>query len=448
MTNLSDVAAAVRRCSRCGFCQEVCPTYAATGYEWAVARGRMRLVRHIVDASDSEDAEAASRLVEENVHSCILCGACTEVCPSAVPTTRVIAAVRAELGHTRGWGLPKRIILRATLASPRRLAFPAGLLRLYRRSGLSLVARRIGFQRLAKGLGHLEAFLPPSDRPPLRLSLANGSFSGSSPIAPRAGRQREYARSTSDRYPRRARVAYFLGCVTDNFFPAVGEGVIRVLEHNGYEVVVPQNSCCGMAHIAHGDPVGARRLAQRNLSLLLAIKADFIVSDCASCLDALKEYGDILDDPDADSFRSIACKIRDVSQLLVEEGFERPEGSLGTTATYHDPCHLARGFGVRLPPRQLLSSIPGLHYRELPEADHCCGGGGLFGVTHREISLRILDRKMAAFDQTEADVLCTSCPSCMLQLGLGLRRAFPGKRLAHPVELLMESYLRAERADN
>ncbi|MEW5933753.1 MAG: (Fe-S)-binding protein, partial [Bacillota bacterium] len=253
----------------------------------------------------------------------------------------------------------------------------------------------------------------------------------------------------------RKRVAYFLGCVTDNLFPPVGEAVIGVLERNGYQVVVPENLCCGVAHRAYGDVAAAEELARQNLAVLAGTGAELVVTDCATCAHTLREYGDLLaDDPrHAAAAAELSGKVREVSQLLVEEGFAEPRGAVEETVTYHDPCHLGRGMGVRAQPRQILRSIPGLEFRELPEADWCCGGAGSYNVTHHELSVRILERKMENFRQTGARLLATSCPSCLLQLGFGLRRGElaaragvgvpavqSGARVVHPVQLLWQSY--------
>lgn len=469
MSRLEQAADDIRRCNRCGFCQEVCPTYGATGYEWAVARGRVRLLRRVVDG----DELGAAAGLEEHLFSCILCGACQAACPSSVAADKLVTAARADLTEKWGLGLPQRAILHGVLQSPRRLAMPANLLRFYQKSGMGWAIRRTGLLGLSAGLDHLESLAPRLAKPRLRRILAgrDGRGKGLGGRSPAPGISYESPPGSLGR-PRRARVTYFLGCLTDNLFPSVGQAVIGVLEGNGYEVVVPDNACCGMAQRAYGDVHAAARLARANLALLEATKADFIVSDCGSCLHALKEYPELLADAGAqvgtdadpvDVARRLAGKLRDVSQFLVQEGLvekglhpmarRSSEGlpAQNQTVTYHDPCHLGRGLGVRSEPRRLLDAIPGVRFEELPEADRCCGLGGSFGLTHREVSLAILDRKMDNFARTGAEVLATSCPSCLLQLGLGLRRtglAKAGARVAHPLELMWESCQAAARPDS
>jgi glycolate oxidase iron-sulfur subunit len=426
--SLWQAAEQVVRCNKCGFCQEVCPTYKVTGQEFAVARGRNRLMRLVVDGRLALEGEPE---LKEYLYTCLLCGACTVVCPSGVPTDKLVAAARADLTRRQGLPFLYRTALHGVLRSPRRVAVPMTLLRLYQNSGVRWVARHTGLLRLFGTLGQVEGILPGVPRSSLRARLrARG---GTAVYGTPAG--------GPGSAPRR-RVAYFLGCVTDNLFPPVGEALIGVLERNGYQVVVPENMCCGVAHRAYGDLAAAEELARQNLAILAGTGADLVVTDCATCAHTLREYVDLLaDDPrHAAAAAELSGKVREVSQLLVEEGFQEPTGVLEDTVTYHDPCHLSRGMGVRTQPRQILRSIPGLQFRELPEADWCCGGAGSYNVTHHGLSVRILERKMDNFRETGARLLATSCPSCLLQLGFGLRRAGLGARVVHPVQLLWQSY--------
>lgn len=432
MRSLAQAAEHVARCNRCGFCQEVCPTYKVTGQEFAVARGRNRLLRMVVDGRLAIDADPE---LNEHLYSCLLCGACAAVCPSAVPTDRLVAGARAELTSRRGLPFVSRAVLRGVLRSPRRLAVPVAILRLYQDSGMRWVARHTGLLEMLGSLGQVEGLLPRIPKTSLRARLraCRGDVMSDSNVV--------YL-TPAPRGSRRGRVAYFLGCVSDNLFPPVGEALIGVLERNGYQVVVPENVCCGVAHLSYGDVRSAEDLARRNLDILAEVRADVVVSDCATCAHTLKGYAELLAD-DARYSRAaaeLAGKVREVSQLLVEEGYEVPSGRIEGRVTYHDPCHLSRGMGVRSQPRKVLASVPGLELTEMPEADWCCGGAGSYNVTHPGLSLRILERKIGNFRSTGASLLATSCPSCLLQLGFGLRRAGLEATVVHPVQLLWQSY--------
>jgi len=117
-----------------------------------------------------------------------------------------------------------------------------------------------------------------------------------------------------------------------------------------------------------------------------------------------------------------------------------PAGALSGKVTYHDPCHMSRYQNVVKQPRALLKKIPGLTYVEMPEADLCCGAAGSYNIMHYEQSMKVLDRKMDNLKKTEADILATECPGCLIQLSYGVRRAGLGVRVAHISQLLQEVY--------
>jgi len=401
----------VASCNRCGLCQEVCPTYKVTGLEQAVARGRNRLVEMIASGGLSLHEEDDLR---RRLDTCLLCGACTEMCPSGAATDESILRARADLFRRRGTSPPYRVLLRRILVSPRRLSRSLKLLWLYQVSGLRWATREVGLLRLLGVLGEIEGLAPSVPALSLR---ARRTRSGT------AVRGNPEARGGF-----RGRVAYFLGCLTDNLYPHVGEALISVLEYNGYDVTVVDNACCGVAQISHGDVEMARELARRNLDAIREARAEVVVTDCATCAATLSRYPDLLtEDPGYhDLAAETAARVKDISRFLVEEG---------------DPCHLARGMGVRVEPRQLLVSIPGLVFTELAEADSCCGGAGSYGLSHHELSVRILETKTANIARTGASLVATSCPSCLVQIAYGLRRSGVEAEVVHPVELLWRSYL-------
>lgn len=446
---LTTLAEQVRRCNRCGFCQEVCPTYKVTGREFALARGRNWLMRLAVDGRLALDADPE---IASHLYSCLLCGACAAACPPGVPTDRLVAAARAELGDKNGRPAAARALLRAVLSSPRRLAVPVGLVRLSQNAGIRWAARHVGILSLLRSLGRLDGLLPVVPRSSLRATLRRRSQAGDTMgdsaggAAAGTGGVAYVSRPSSVAQPRRGRVAYFVGCLTDNLFPSVGEAVIGVLERNGYEVVVTANACCGVAHRAYGDLEFASRLAATNTSVLASCRADYVVSDCGSCLHALKEYPELLTGAASSSLpeaaSALAERVRDVNQLLVEEGYVKPGGHLeGLAVTYHDPCHLGRGLGVKTQPRHVLAGLRGADYGELGEADWCCGGAGSYSVSHPSLADSILERKIGHVQASGANVLATSCPACLIQLQFGARRASLDIKVRHVVELLHAAYV-------
>ena len=162
-------------------------------------------------------------------------------------------------------------------------------------------------------------------------------------------------------------------------------------------------------------------MARQNIEILA--NCDHIVTGCATCGSALKDYGSWF--PDNDDWqpgaRDFSAKVSDLSEFLAREGFQ-PQPSDPITVTYHDPCHLKWHQGISDQPRRLLQSIEGLDYVEMEGADECCGMGGAFGITHREVSLAIESKKMQAIARTGAQAVVTSCPGCLIQLRDGIRR--------------------------
>ncbi|EAX46305.1 protein of unknown function DUF224, cysteine-rich region domain protein [Thermosinus carboxydivorans Nor1] len=226
--------------------------------------------------------------------------------------------------------------------------------------------------------------------------------------------------------------------MTNMVNPSLGHAVIDVLERHDCEVVIPTNvQCCGTPHLAYGGYGDSRPfLPGHNIKLLLDAQPDFIVADCATCGGTLKEYDKLI--PEAETFTK---KVYDISEFLVN----RLDIKLGSklveaVATYHDSCHLSRGQGVTAQPREILKSIPGLVFREMPEADRCCGGAGSFCITHYDVSSLILDRKIRNIKSVAPDIVATGCPACKMQIEHGIARHGLAIRVFHPLELLAQTY--------
>lgn len=449
MSILAALTEDVYKCNKCGFCQEVCPTYKTTGEEFSVARGRNRLVRLALEGILDLSRE---RELEEYIYSCILCGSCVSVCPSAVPTDRIVAAARAELVSRKGQPLVKRLLLRGVVADMRRIRLTGRILAFYQRSGLRWLAKRSGLLHALGNLGKIEEIMP--DLSSRSTAVAKPGFAG-----PGYGSASPWARSPEDQRgeDRRKeatahpdRVGYFIGCAAQAVYRTVPEAVREVLAWNGTQTVTVDNVCCGLPHQAYGDFEKARDLARANIDLFSATGLDIIIFDCATCGHTLREYKNLLKDDEAyrQKAASFSAKIMDVNDYLVRHGFQKPEGEMKVRVTYHDPCHLARGMGVRSAPREVLKSIPGVDFVEMNEADMCCGGGGSYNITHYQGSLKILERKMKNYQATGAELLSTSCPGCTVQLSYGLKlNKLPGT-VVHPVELLRAAYRAEKKGDN
>ena len=417
----------ISRCVHCGFCLNFCPTYVALGLETESPRGRI----HLIDAL-TQGRIQPKRSVLEHLDLCLGCRACEATCPSGVRFGRIMEGARAQVvatgRHPLSWRL-RSIVLRWTLPHPRRLRLLAVLLRFYQRSGLQSLVRRTRLLRLLPfGLYDMEQLLP---------RVAGRFFAPASTGAnPDAG---DGAR----------RVALLTGCVMPFFYPQTHEATVRVLERHGYRVVVPEEQvCCGALFVHGGDRQTARRLARRNIDVFLAAGVEAVIINAAGCGSTLKEYGDLLaEDPEyAEKAAHFSSLVKDITEFLVELPFKEGLGRLERRVTYQDSCHLAHAQRITAAPRQLLRAIPGLELVEMENADRCCGSAGIYNVTQRAMSSRLLADKMRAVAATEASAVVTANPGCMLQVEAGLRLHGLQGTVAHVVEVLDEAYAAGKTA--
>jgi len=411
----------ISRCVHCGYCLNFCPTYVALGLETESPRGRI----HLIDALSGGRIQP-KRVVLGHLDLCLECRACETACPSGVSFGRIMEGARAQVvaaGRSPlSWRL-RSIVLRWTLPHPRRLRLLAVLLRFYQRSGLQSLVRRTRLLRLLPfHLRHLEQLLPP---------VAGRFFA---PVG--AGENPDAGDGTR-------RVALLTGCVMPFFYPHTHEATVRVLERHGFRVVMPgEQVCCGALFVHGGDRQTACRLARRNINVFLAAGVEAVITNAAGCGSTLKEYGELLaDDPEyAGKAAHFSSLVKDITEFLVELPFQEGLGRLERRVTYQDSCHLAHAQRITAAPRQLLGAIPGLELVEMENADRCCGSAGIYNVTQREMSSRILADKMRAVAATGASEVATANPGCMLQLEAGLRLHGLQGTVAHVVEVLDEAY--------
>ena len=393
-------------CVHCGFCLPACPTYLATGDESDSPRGRIVLMR----ALERGEIAAGDEGLIEHLDACLGCLGCEPVCPSGVGYGQGIQAAREQLFASRGLTRLAAVVL--GIFRQERLWRPLFTLsRALRRTGLP--RRLAGAGRIGFGMGMLAA-TEGSDRPKAR------------------------PRWASTASPSATTVALFRGCVMDTLFRHVHDATRRTLEANGYRVVVPEGqACCGALHEHAGHRAAAEELARLNVAAL-ADAADYVVVNSAGCGALLKGYGHLLD---SDAARSLAAKVRDVSELLAERG-PRRGGDLPLDVAYDAPCHLQHAQRVHAAPLAVLHAIPALRLRLLPSSDKCCGSAGIYSMLRPDMARAVLDLKIESFASASPmpEVVATGNPGCLMQIGAGMRAAGLPIRVAHPVELLDESY--------
>ena len=411
--NVSERYDDIARCNGCGFCQTACPIFRSTGYEGGVARGRLALLRAVIEGRLEWSPE-----LEEPLYSCLLCGACTSNCFGAIPTAELVTAARAEYLEKVGRKSIHRLLFDTLLPYPRRLHLAARAAALGKNSGASELARALGLLRIfGRDLSRAEAIVDRLPARPFRERFKPGVYDGQ-------GRGRP--------------VAYFVGCGVDVVSHAVGEATLGLLRRFSRSVRVLENNCCGLPAWSYGDLDAARRLAGKHLPLIEAAGADLVVTDCSSCTGFIKKYPELYSesDPRRSLAESVAAKARDVSEWLAAEVVPISRALEGRRVTFHDPCHAVRGQGLGREPRELLRRMSGAEFVELPEADWCCGGAGSYALSHYDLAMQVLDRKMGNLEKTGADLLVTTCPACILQLSHGVRRRGLKVEVRHLTEVV------------
>ncbi len=404
-------------CVHCGFCLPACPTYSRLGDENDSPRGRLYLMRAVVEGRLSPASEA----FQTHMDRCLGCRACETVCPSGVEYGSLLE--RARESAVKATKLP---------------LLTGVLLRVFGSSSLAKVA--LGLSRVARATGvpALLGRVLPEKGVLGQVRLGSGMLAASAPH--RIPRPKVIAGDALSPSQVRGRVAVLTGCVQQGLFAHVNDATTRTLRANGYEVVeVPAQGCCGALHAHAGALDGARDLAKTNIAAFGLGDVDHVVVNAAGCGAVMKEYHELVGGSNA---KELSDKVIDVSVLLAAVG-PRTGASVPLKVTYDAPCHLLHGQKVEAPPLELLRSIPELELIPLSGSDECCGGAGIYGITHPELGGRIGFDKVDAIGDTGAEVVATGNPGCMMQIGSGLRARGLPVGVMHPVELLDESYRRA-----
>jgi glycolate dehydrogenase iron-sulfur subunit len=240
----------------------------------------------------------------------------------------------------------------------------------------------------------------------------------------------------------RGRAAVLTGCVMEGLFAETNRATERVLAVNGYDIVpVDGQRCCGALHAHAGDGDGARTLARVNIAAFERANPDYIAVNAAGCGAMMKEYGQLLaGDPEwAVRAANVSAKVRDASELLAAAGPQRG-AAVRARVTYDAPCHLLHAQRISAPPLDVLRAVPDLEMVPLTESEQCCGAAGIYNLIEPETSNAVLARKLTHVMATQADMVVTGNPGCLMQIGAGLRRAGSRTRMAHPVDLLDAAY--------
>ena len=394
----------LRTCVHCGFCNATCPTYLLEGNELEGPRGRIYLIKSIL-----EDAIDITASTVGHIDHCLGCMACETTCPSGVRYSRLLEEARPRLEkHFRrsvGDALLRRVLTYV-------LPHPALLRPLLR---LSFIGRSLKFLLPASWKNLVES-APSAVPAPARYARPG--------VIPAAGEKR-------------ARIAYLTGCAQQVLGPAINDASVRVLTRLGAEVVVPPAlGCCGSLPYHMGERRHSLKLMRRAVVALNAeIESgglDAIAVSTSGCGPAMREYGHIFrHDPEiADSAASVAERVRDISEVISDLGLGETRRELGLRVAYHDACSLQHAQRITSEPRKLLSEV-GCTVVEVPEAHICCGSAGAYSMLETEYATRLKRRKVANIERTEVDVVAAGNIGCMEQI-LGETKL----PVVHTVELL------------
>lgn len=405
-TPLDIAKAGIDACVHCGFCLQACPTYLTLADENDSPRGRVLLMRALVEGALPLDDPS----VRTHIDRCLGCRGCETACPSGVPYGHLLEATRATISGRHP------LVARTMLA-------------VFRRQWLLRPALLGGRLLRATGLSKLLARLPGSSG--FAMAMLEST-------RPRLARRSYEARGDGSR----GTAAVLLGCVMEGLFGETNRATERVLTVNGWTIAdAPGQQCCGALHAHAGNLEAARDLARTNVRAFEASGAETIAVNAAGCGAMMKEYGVLLArDPEyAERAARISSRVRDISELLALAGPARG-GEVPLTITYDAPCHLQHAQRVTAQPLAVLGAIPGLTLVPLTDSDQCCGAAGIYNLVEPTVSGAVLEPKLANIANTGARFVATGNPGCLMQIGAGLRRSGSVASAVHPVDLLDTSY--------
>lgn len=403
-------------CVHCGLCLPHCPTFRELRVETESPRGRLHLMRALGEGR----VEATDQFVT-HMSLCLDCRACEAACPTGVKFGHLMEATRAEVRARRpltGFaGILGTVVFKLLFPYPERLILLASLLRLYQRTGLQTLVRATGLLRHLPGrLDEAEALLP---RISSRFFVPKGTVRARGAL--------------------KKKVAFFAGCIMRVAFAETNRAAVRVLSRAGCEVDLPEEQiCCGALHAHAGEREQAKDLARHNIAAFEQSDAEWIVVNAAGCGAALKEYGELLAHDSAWAARAHAfsSRVRDFSEAVAALPLEAPTLSRPMKVVYQDACHLLHAQRIRQQPRDVLDRVSGVTRVEMRDGDRCCGSAGIYNLTEPEMAERLGEQKVTNVEQTQADVVISGNPGCLIQLRAGLERHGAKTRAVHLADFL------------
>ncbi|MDZ4310116.1 MAG: glycolate oxidase subunit GlcF [Cypionkella sp.] len=396
---LAEANKILRSCVHCGFCTATCPTYQVLGDELDSPRGRIYLIKEMLETGRPADARTVKHL-----DRCLSCLACTTTCPSGVDYMHLIDQARVYVEKTYKRPLSDRL-LRWVLAK----VIPHPI-----RFRLALFAAKLGrpFARMIPD-ARLRAMLAmaPATIPPVSRNDDPQSFASTG--------------------PKRMRVALMTGCAQKALNTDINDATIRLLRRLGCEVVIPRGmGCCGALTHHMGREAESHMSARANIAAFIAEKRgaglDAIVINTSGCGTTVKDYGHMIGSAEAAEVSALTLDISELLQRLI-----LPEGAAkGLTVAYHAACSLQHGQQIKTAPKDLLKRA-GFTVVEPADSHLCCGSAGTYNLLQPEISAQLRTRKVQTLEAKRPDIIAAGNIGCMMQIGAAT--AIP---IVHTVELL------------
>lgn len=394
----------VRTCVHCGFCTATCPTYVLGGDELDSPRGRIYLIKDML-----EGEKPASEEVVKHVDRCLSCLSCMNTCPSGVNYMHLVDHAREYIERTYRRPLADRIlrwVLGQVLPNP------------------VLFRAAVSGARPFRPLAGLVAKLPAGDRLAAMIRLAPANLPRRNP-----------AKEPRPCAPTK-RIAILKGCAQSVLDPEINEATVRLLHRHGVEAVsVAGEGCCGALNHHLGQTSSSHAAAKRNIDAWIAEMdgpgLDAIIITASGCGTTVKDYGFIFrDDPEyAPKAARVSAAAKDISEFLSTIEL-MPSIPTGQVVAYHSACSLQHGQQVKEPPKRLLAKV-GFVVKDVPEGHICCGSAGTYNILQPGIATQLRDRKIANIAKTKPQIIAAGNIGCLTQIG-----SAAGVPVVHTVKLL------------
>jgi glycolate oxidase iron-sulfur subunit len=406
---IADAESILRACVHCGFCTATCPTYVTLGNELDSPRGRIYLIKEML-----ENDRPADKVTVTHIDRCLSCLSCMTTCPSGVHYMHLVDHARAHIEETYKRPFMDRL-LRGVLAAV--LPYPGRF---------RLALRLAGFGRPFAPLFEKVPALKPIAAM-LKLAPKRLPTGATAPMAKPANRK--------------GRVAILGGCAQSVLDPGINAAAVRLLNRLGIEVVSAKGEgCCGSLTHHMGREASAHTFAKNTIDAWMRETdgegLDAIIVTASGCGTTIKDYGHMFRlDPDyADKAAKVSALAKDVTEYLATLDLPEPVNVSGLAVAYHSACSMQHGQKITKTPKELLAKA-GFVVKEPGEAHLCCGSAGTYNILQSEIADKLKERKVKNIERTGASVIATGNIGCMTQIGSGT--ALP---VVHTVELLDWAY--------